>query len=182
MNSPTDFDTFLDEYRAFILQTWSTREHEFLHAAWGFIGEALELETSDEVEMKSFTQNQYKELGDLFYYLFTLERIQQVKIDWTWDEQDYDPTILHSAERISNLIKKHVWYGHTLQDLNLSMIYRVLCYELENTNDTAMNFISPTPIAHSPRSIMQMNMDKLKARYPDGHFTSEHAELRLDIK
>lgn len=181
MNSPTDnknFNVFLDEYRAFILKTWSSPNLEFLHASWGFIGEVLEYDTNDSPRIDEYLKEQYLELGDLYYYLFTLERITQVKIDWEWDGNMADKDITQSAQRLSNIIKKHIWYKHELQDLNLNSIYYTIQSEL-----AILNAANPkTKELHSPRSIMEMNMEKLRKRYPDGHFTSEHAELRLDTK
>jgi len=174
-NEHEDFDSFLDGYREFIAKIWSPTEPELLHAVWGFIGEVLELETNGyNLNTEEYYKEQIEEIGDLFYYLFTIERLTNTKIDWVSIPIPYaDQTILHSAQRLSNIFKKHTWYGHELQPLNLSSIYSTLLEEIDNINEFIRN-------PYSPRKIIELNVEKLQKRYPDNIFTSKHAEQRLD--
>ena len=115
-----------------------------------------------------------RELGDIFWYLAIASKALDVDLDTIFqtdvvkqsDDLDSTQQLLNGAlglavtsGEIIDLIKKHLFQGHVLNDIyiksSLCCIYRYLC-------------VSADALEIDVNTILQMNIDKLKARYPDG--------------
>lgn len=64
-----------------------------------------------------------------------------------------------------DILKKHLFQGHELDTAHMAKELGDVAWYLA---------VSANAIGYDLETIMQMNMDKLKARYPDG-FDAEHS-------
>lgn len=69
---------------------------------------------------------------------------------------------------IADMIKKHLMQGHPLDIEHIAKELGDVCWYIAET---------ATAIGYDMETIMQMNIDKLKKRYPDG-FDSERSQHR----
>lgn len=70
---------------------------------------------------------------------------------------------------VADLVKKHKFQGHALDAEHVAKELGDICWYLAET---------ATAIGYDLETIMQMNIDKLRKRYPDGFDTerSQHRE------
>lgn len=85
-------------------------------------------------------------------------------------ESDFFLRLIHGvlgiageAGEVVDLVKKHVYHGHDLDTDHLAKELGDVCWYLAVTADA---------IGYDFESILKMNIDKLRARYPDG-FSSD---------
>lgn len=69
------------------------------------------------------------------------------------------------------ILKKHMFHGHWLDLIHIAKELGDVAWYLAIAADS---------IGYSLEEIMQMNIDKLKERYPDGHFDSEKSINRKE--
>lgn len=60
---------------------------------------------------------------------------------------------------VADLVKKHLFQGHPLDEQHIAKELGDICWYIAET---------ATAIGYDLEHIMQMNIEKLKARYPDG--------------
>ena len=75
------------------------------------------------------------------------------------------------AGECADIIKKHLFHGHDLNKEHLAKELGDVAWYLA---------VSADAIGYDLETIMQMNIDKLRARYPDGVFDSEHSLHRAE--
>lgn len=69
------------------------------------------------------------------------------------------------AGEVTDLVKKHIFHGHDLDKEHLAKELGDVCWYLAVTADV---------IGYDFETILKMNIEKLRARYPDG-FSSERS-------
>ena len=118
-------------------------------------------------EITEFTENNLTniemavELGDIYWYLALL-----------FDTLELEPMevagegvrTIETIGKLSDHFKKHFFQGH---DLDLPYIHHNLCLILRDLNETANNIMS------SPEEVMELNIKKLKDRFPNGFSVSD---------
>lgn len=73
--------------------------------------------------------------------------------------------ITGEAGEVADLVKKHIFHGHDLDKEHLAKELGDVCWYLAVTADV---------IGYDFETILKMNIEKLRARYPDG-FSSERS-------
>lgn len=126
-----------------------------------------------------------KELGDIFWYLAIASSALDVDLDTIFQTNVDTPSAdLDSTQRLLNgtlglavksgevidTIKKHLFQGHSLNK----------SYIIEKLGDIyGYLVVSSSALNIELDAILQMNIDKLKARYPDG-FEAERSVNRKE--
>lgn len=72
------------------------------------------------------------------------------------------------AGEVADIVKKHVFQGHALDTEHVARELGDVCWYIAET---------ATVIGYDLETIMQMNIDKLRERYPDG-FDAERSQNR----
>lgn len=145
-----------DKYMEATARTWRTDvdlDLQLCNAAMGLVGEVGELHADTTA----------CELGDVWYYLATLCRIYDVSLHtWTYGPDDFEETLARTwrtAAEVAELNKKIIFHEqHHLRS--------ELCIELSNMA-SALNDIGGL-LGLSTPDVWRQNIDKLRARYPDG--------------
>lgn len=156
-------------YQEQCARTWNTNDPERLqlcNAALGLVGELGEFVRRPSVD----------ELGDCYYYVVTLARMiggrgEHVDLA-TWsdvrsrkDSADHvaateaGEAALRAASRVAEWVKKLCFHDKPDAVTDIA-----LC--LERASDEMM--VAAHELAVTPSAVMQQNIDKLRARYPDG--------------
>ena len=118
-------------------------------------------------EITEFTENNLTniemtvELGDIYWYLALL--FDTLELEPMGVAGEGDKTI-KTIGKLSDHFKKHFFQGH---DLDLPYIHYNLCLILRDLNQTANNIMS------SPEEVMELNIKKLKDRFPNGFSVSD---------
>lgn len=163
------------------------RLHDIVHCAYGILNEYVEyinefhkygeliVKASNtplepyEAQLEAQEIAVLKEIGDIYYYktmLFNLLNLPQTTTDLQWNS-DEGPHV----EIIGDLIKKYVYYGHTLDVKALEQA----CFDLDRCfNFVCFKFNTTLP------DIIAKNEEKLRKRYPSGTFTSQEAAAKAD--
>lgn len=71
---------------------------------------------------------------------------------------------------VADLVKKHMMQGHALDATHVAKELGDICWYIAET---------ATAIGYDLETIMQMNIDKLRKRYPDG-FDTERSQHRKE--
>ena len=71
---------------------------------------------------------------------------------------------------VADIVKKHLMQGHPLDITHIAKELGDICWYIAET---------ATAIGYDLETIMQMNIDKLKKRYPEG-FSSERSQHRQE--
>lgn len=79
------------------------------------------------------------------------------------------------AGEVAEMVKKHVFHGHPMDDGKVLLLLKELGDILWYINYGAVRCVG-VPI----ESVMQANIDKLAARYPEGFFSSERSMNRAE--
>lgn len=69
----------------------------------------------------------------------------------------------------ADLVKKHLYQGHDLDKAHMAKELGDVAWYLAEAAEA---------IGYDLEDIFRMNIDKLKARYPEGHFDAEHSRHR----
>jgi hypothetical protein len=149
-----------------------TRLERLNHSFIGMLGELGELadvwKKHELYEQPLDTKNILEELGDFRFYL----QITITELNWdnpqpTPESASIDPAswpILKLLLRMAVLVNDLYDTATIPRCYNLMLHYDGLC-KIFNVTD---------------EQVREANMDKLRKRYPDSAFSTEHAKLRLD--
>ena len=144
--------------------------------AMGLVGEAIELFEVFSHEHSSAEDNE-KEIGDVLHYAVGLASILNISLEdvgakrlGLFDtEFDMMKDLLVSAKNVSEQVKKIVYHRHE-DDVPQSALKGVIAGLYQTANFLGCNM----------PEIMQMNIDKLKTRYPES-FNTEDSINRVDV-
>jgi NTP pyrophosphatase (non-canonical NTP hydrolase) len=75
------------------------------------------------------------------------------------------------AGECADMVKKHLFQGHDLDKEHLAKELGDVCWYIAAT---------AYAIGYDFETILQMNIDKLSARYPEGHFEAERSVNRAE--
>lgn len=152
-------------------------EETFLNCVLGLFGESAELLDVFLKTEEGFTHEALKELGDILWYVAVMSATKQLDVEKMFDIAMYEftnsesdgmlnPTykmIIH-AGAIGDHVKKVRYQGHKLEieiiEYNLTKIVQYVAdisYELDS----------------SIKIVMDMNIEKLMKRYPEGFKASD---------
>ena len=140
--------------------------------AMGLVGEAIEL--FECVIGTQSTENIKKELGDVAHYGVGIAALIKFDARFILAALEDNPEkvlskLLIASKNISESVKKHVYHRHDLADLKDDVI-------------DALN--STFALAHiyniDFNDMLQMNINKLKTRYPDSFSTADSIK-RVDV-
>jgi len=147
-------------------------ENGLTNYAMGLIGECAEvLGAANDYEAI------VKEIGDVAHYAFGLltflgeeyEPLINYYVEGTWEDV-IDKIIILSGE-ISEEVKKFVFHRHELNSIKVKLALKMLIKNL-----TILAVMYDSSLEH----ICEMNIDKLKMRYPDS-FNVEDSKKRVDV-
>jgi len=132
-----------------------------LHAAMGITTETIELiETTGQA-------NTIEELGDIFWYLAIMDDV--INFYPLAFGLSVDQTVLKQAEDIVNYVKRHLFYGKTLElELLRSAAARFYNCLILGINKEGLNL----------EEIWEANIAKLEKRYPNKYFDKTAAVTR----
>lgn len=128
-------------------------------SALGLADEMIEfIRISDEMVCDDFDRG-IDELGDIAWYLALLCDSFSINIDDFDLDKDRETGFVDAVSRIVGQIKKHIFHGHVL-DMN----------KLHSAaNDVAFGLdIIAAKHGATLENVLTRNIDKLRARYPDG--------------
>lgn len=143
---------------------------ESLHCVIGMMTEVDEMEdglfAGDIVNMK-------EEMGDLMWYIANYDNTQEAELEELWDielvGESYDiSSIRKGTQSLLDLWKKKFFYNTDKYDLEIADLFANLkheCLKFAKTNDWNLF------------EIMDTNIEKLEARYPE-KFTTDKADNR----
>lgn len=142
----------------------SHRATRILHAAMGITTETVELiETTGQA-------NTIEELGDIFWYLAIMD--DAINFYPLAFELSVDQTALTLAGDIVNYVKRHIFYGKTLElELLRSAAARFYNCLVLDINKEGLNL----------EEVWEANIAKLEKRYPNKYFDKTDAVTR-DVK
>ncbi|WP_312128697.1 hypothetical protein [Lysinibacillus capsici] len=148
-------------------------ENGLTNYALGLIGECAEV-----LSAANDREAILKEIGDVAHYAFglltflneTYEPLANYVVDGTQGELIVDIVILSGV--VSEEVKKFVFHRH---ELNSSKVKTALKMLIKNLIELAVFYDS------SLEQICEMNIDKLKMRYPDS-FNVEDSKKRVDMQ
>lgn len=154
----------LSEYQAFVRSIESTAStsqiNRLLHGALGLASELLELQQARTIG------EQVKESGDICYFLTVIVDALGGQIEkYEPADMPANPNLTAHAEAIISEIKRRAFYARTKHsDLEIIFYCNVLLTAALNDCDF----------------VLDVNVSKLRARYPAGHFDADHAMARAD--
>lgn len=79
--------------------------------------------------------------------------------------------LVGEAGECADMIKKHLFQGHELDKEHLAKELGDICWYLALTSDA---------LGYDLETIMQMNVDKLKKRYPAGFVVDKSTRRQID--
>lgn len=145
----------------------------------GEVAETLELIVHGDPG-EDITEKLHKEIGDILWYtalgFSVIGKNLAHRVQGLSDGGNSRPLIAVfidlsiAAGAASDIVKKHLYQAHTLKE---DKLYEQLTITLQYIAQAA--YITNTNLAE----IAQKNMDKLKARYPEGHFSAERSINRV---
>lgn len=170
--------TYTDFVRTVESTSWHEPNQRLLHAAMGLCTETAELyEVQNE-------QHELEELGDICWYLALAfdavgSSFEQAPVfaaeefhAFVRGEDPGEAMVIYSTE-VLDIVKKQIFYGREADVLKivdaLTMIKNVVIHGLDMAD-----------LDYSLEDIIEANMKKLKARYPDKF--SEEAAINRDVK
>lgn len=170
----------VNDYKLNAARTMSNEWHlsifdtEQLHCAIGMVTEFGEILQAIENPSSVDKVNVMEEVGDVLWYLAGLQRYY-TDCDWEEVESTGYSNLAYlvnaatvEAIEVLDAYKKFAYYGkplkHESQKSKMYFIYRCCSDILKHTG-------------HTMEECRQINIDKLKARFPD-KFTSENANTR----
>lgn len=188
INQLTTIDSF-EEYQTEALKTASMgkgREMEGFVRVCGLVGEAAELR--DELLMvgtPAFNKDKIvKELGDVLWYAATLAEWLKLGVHFTFDtiqkaasrcvfDAGYAEIICMRAAKLAELMKKHLGHDKPMAAFEGK--------ELELMQDVFMALAFVANVVNVPLSrVAAVNINKLRARYQGGGFTTTLANAHVD--
>lgn len=184
-NSDFDPDTYQEAAIRFASEkSMETKTSLLVQGALGLCGEAAE--TLELYRDPDTIDHARKELGDILWYIATTAYAVDVKLsDLMWldfskyhiDKSEYTQAdaIFICIGKISDIVKKIAFHGHELTDTSKFEISIALSYILGWLRKSAMEDLDC-----SIEDIMVLNIRKLSARYPDGHFDPEKSMHRKE--
>jgi len=161
--------------------SFNTDAAAIMHSAVGIMGEVIELVNSSDRD------NVIEEAGDLEFYIESL--LQSIKFDVTdmhtldskramvaaHEGPVYIPeTLIASAAEILDYTKK-AWVYHKPMEGGLRL---AIAASLGTLCGALQRFYAEEGLNHA--DILAANQEKLAKRYPDGVYSNQHAQSRLD--
>ncbi len=80
------------------------------------------------------------------------------------------------AGEVAEMVKKHVFHGHPMDDSKILLLLKELGDILWYANYGAVRVVKVPDLG----AVMDANIDKLAARYPEGFFSSERSLHRAE--
>lgn len=166
----TELPFTLEAYQKEALRTTGTFNNKHLAVAYwtlGICGEA------DELEEAYVTQPDItKEAGDLLWYVVVLASELDIPLDMQKVPETVESSPTLRACQLAETIKKHIGHGRELdKDAVGSQLHDLLGIIFEVSRD----------FNKTPAHIMRANIEKLRARYPEG-FSYKASEERKDLE
>lgn len=165
-----DLNTYQQEIKRTLANLGSLKE-DLSHMAMGISGEIFEFSVAGKVFHNDPTEKNKvelsKELGDIFWYLINIGNIVEFQVEPLQHSRLFEECIIDVVEPI----KKHCAYGKELPTKFNDNINRLVYSLTSLANSFELNV----------EDIYQLNIDKLKARYPD-KFVAELAINKDELK
>lgn len=161
----------LNEYQKLALRTAGEECRSLGNCAMGLAGEAGECY---EAIIKRENENIIKELGDLAWYIAVCAEVINVPLEqivytnemaiaklFDLEISEIGTNIVIYACKCTDIIKKHIYHHHELDSHALidilGILMKCICFCATLIDDS-----------YTFDTVLQMNVDKLRKRYPDG--------------
>lgn len=165
----------LNHYQELSQRTANTHDYELANYGLGAAGEAGEvaaLVLRKNKDLKVFSNDFKKELGDVLWYVSQIARIAGLSLEELRMKNSYDSSVKKIGLRLStscgevaDLIKKHVFHGHNIEkEVIKEVLSDVLSYIFTIGKLLDLEILD----------IAAANIEKLMARYPKG-FSKERS-------
>lgn len=151
----------LDQYQQLAKRTRNHHEYELANYALGLVGESIEVVD----ELYTTKEKLHKEMGDVMWYIANICTILELDMSDLRITSERISTLTLEAGRIADIIKKSEFHGHIR---NTKLLYD----KLSNVLSALMTAIEYEQLmdhkGFTLDSILTANIEKLKARFPDG--------------